>query len=150
VHGRGEVHASRPGPFIPRHQADAGFSSPVGSSWKTSAVICLRGLCPMRPSSPGRRLLRCRKRIFPTIEPRLITMARTATVELVTVVLPSRGRATALPIRSYQTIHQFIAVTVVHRSKGKATAVPIRSYRTIHASTAIPIPSVFACRHTTG
>ena len=85
-----------------------------------------------------------------TIEPRLITKARTATVELVTVVHRSRGKATAVPIRSYRTIHEATAVTVVHRSRGKATAVPIRSYRTIHEFTAIPVPSVFAHRHITG
>ena len=37
--------------------------------------------------------------------------------------------------------------TVVHRSRAKATAVPIRSYRISHKPTATPIPSVFARRH---
>jgi hypothetical protein len=47
-------------------EADAGFFSPVRSSWRTSVVTCLCGLCPMRQGSPGRRLSRCRERIFPS------------------------------------------------------------------------------------
>ena len=47
-------------------EADAGFFSPVRSSWRTSVITCLRGLCPMRPVSPRRHLPGCRERIFPS------------------------------------------------------------------------------------
>jgi hypothetical protein len=54
VHGRGEVHASRPGPFIPRHRSRRRLFQPSQVLLEdVRRHLPLRPL-PMRPSSPGR------------------------------------------------------------------------------------------------